>query len=234
MSTSREIEKRLDRIEKKLNDLLKVGTTHVAVLQDKSGSMSGRQQDVISGFNEYIENLKNDENADKMRLTVTQFDTNYNVVHDDVSLSKVSKFNNDSYVVGGMTALYDAIGRTINNLKRVMKRDDRALVVIMTDGAENSSVEFNRKQITDLITGCQDEDNWTFVYLGADVDAFTGGTSIGIHGANTLTFDSYNHSGTYGSLSAATTGLTASPLRSSDTFIQDFYPQDEDKDTTSE
>jgi uncharacterized protein YegL len=223
------IEERVKALEEKV---LPTGRIHVAVVQDRSGSMGGRENDVINGFNEYLTELLKDENSEQMRLTLAQFDTEYNTLHEAVSLGDVKELNRDTYTPRGMTALYDAIGMTVETIQKQMKTGDRALMIIMTDGLENSSRKYNRDAITKLIKECQDSDQWTFVYLGADLDAFQGGTSIGIHGGNTLTFDSNDHSGTYRSLAGATAGYTSSGVTSSPAFVQDFIEPDPTNDVT--
>lgn len=181
---------RLERIEKELGLTSKIGTTHVGVVLDRSGSMGPRREATITGFNEYLNEIRGNEDADKMRLTLSQFDYEYNTLHEGAKLDAVEELTTETYVPRGSTALYDAIGRTVHKVKGDMKKNDRALIVIMTDGMENSSQEYDKKAITKLIEDCQGEGNWTFVYLGAGIDAFADGTGIGITGGNTFSYSS--------------------------------------------
>jgi hypothetical protein len=92
-----------------------------------------------------------------------------------------------------MTGLYDAVGKTINDveseLKKVKKsqRPDKILVAIVTDGGENASKEFTHSDIKKLIKK-KECDDWQFVFLAADQDAFSVGTSFGVRGGNTFTY----------------------------------------------
>lgn len=223
----KKIEERLDAIEKKIDRLFETGLTRVAILQDKSGSMSGKESDVIGGFNAYIDRLREEDNPEKIRVTVAQFDTAYEVQYENASLSEIGGLE---YSVRGGTALYDAFGRTIKALEKELRPQDKAIVVIITDGWENSSVEYNQSQIKALVESKQGEGNWTFVYLGADIDAFSGGTSIGIFGGNTFTFSGVKYNNMYQSLAGATSGLSSSNVTSTRTIVQDYNLSDEDKD----
>lgn len=221
--TKKELEAKVERLEAQIRELTgksSEGTLHVSMLQDKSGSMQGREQDVINGFNEYIGELKS-EDAD-IRFTLTQFDTTYRTLYESARLSSVRRLTSLDYQPSGMTALYDALGNTIQLVEREMRMGDRALIVVMTDGYENSSREHKQHTISDLVDKRQRQGNWTFVYLGADIDAFTGGTGIGIHAGNTLRFDKGNHAAMYRNLSSATVGYAASAQAATQDFAEDF------------
>lgn len=204
------IDKRLERIEEKLGIDTKK-TTRIAVVQDKSSSMGLRQDATISGFNEYVSDLVKDD-SDEAFLTLIQFDTRYRVELEDVPVAKVPELDKDSYMPNGMTALYDAVGRAINELKRNLNDGDRALVVIMTDGQENSSREFSATQIRELIKDCENEGNWTFVYLGAGKEAWSGGMNLGIKQDQHVLYggDAQSHKASYAGLSAGTRMLRSS------------------------
>ena len=101
------------------------------------------------------------------------------------------------------TPLYDAIGRTLSAARQEAPADAKKLCVILTDGLENASREYSRKQIFDLINACEKE-GWTFLYLGADHGVWEAGESLGVARDNTVSFCKSNIGDTFTSLSVAT------------------------------
>jgi hypothetical protein len=157
---------------------------HVSFLLDRTGSMSSCLQATISGFNEYTNTLKKDK-KNKYLFTLTQFDSkSIDTIQNKVTIAKVIKLDAKNYRPRDCTNLYDAIGKTITELGK----EKDVLFVIQTDGQENASKEFTREKISELIKQ-KESDGWTFVYLGANQDAWSVGQSFGINGANTFTYD---------------------------------------------
>ena len=147
---------------------------------DRSGSMHGSEKDTIGGFNSFIENQKQKEV--KAKVTTVLFDHGYEVLYKRKDLYEVEELTENEYYVRGTTALLDAIGRTITSMDRQI--DNQVLFVITTDGYENSSKEFTKKQIKNMIS-CH---NWEFIYLGADIDSYSEASMIGIRGDRTANF----------------------------------------------
>ena len=147
----------------------------IVFLLDRSGSMGGLESDTIGGYNSYLEKQK-DKNA---KVTTVLFDDQYEILHDRVDIKKVKKLTNDEYYVRGCTALLDAIGKTINYIDSCKPK--KVIFVITTDGLENASREFNKKQIKKLI---KKHENWEFIYIGAGIDSYAEGSSIGIRESN--------------------------------------------------
>lgn len=158
---------------------------------DETGSMWSVRDATIDSFNEYIQSLKlrPANEANKIRFTLTQFNSSKTqVVCNAVPLMEVRKLTRDTYNPDFVTPLYDAIGSTITSMEHEAKGAN-VLCVIQTDGFENASKEWDRQKIFNLITQKQRE-GWTFVFLGADQDAWAAGGQIGIPQLNTL---SYSH-----------------------------------------
>ena len=145
----------------------------VVFILDKSGSMSGSEDNTISSFNEYLEKEK--KNKFNTKITTVLFSDNYKLLHNRVEVSKVKDLTHEDYYVGGFNALYDALGNTINSFDR--KETDKVLFIIITDGYENASREFDNKKIRKLIKNHSD---WEFIYIGADIDSYASGGAIGI------------------------------------------------------
>ena len=153
----------------------------VVFVLDKSGSMSGSEDSTISSFNEYLEKEK--KNNYKTRITTILFSDDYSYLYKGADVSKVSPLTRDDYFVGGCTALYDAIGSSINYIDRC--DTDKVLFIIITDGYENASKEFDKEKIRGMI---KDHSNYEFVYIGADIDSYSSGGSIGIKSDNIANF----------------------------------------------
>ena len=149
----------------------------VVFILDKSGSMSGSEENTISSFNEYLDKEK--KNKFKTTITTILFSDNYEYLHNSIDVKKVNPITHDDYRVGGCTALYDALGNTINSIDK--KDSDKVLFIIITDGYENASKEYNNNNIRDLIKKHKD---WEFIYIGADIDSYAAGSRIGIKKEN--------------------------------------------------
>jgi len=165
----------------------------VSFVLDETGSMMGVKEQTISGFNEYVDTLKKEADSNKLRFTLTKFNSDkVEIVHDSVKMSKVGHLTDDTYQPAALTPLYDAIGRTIRSLEKNLKakkKKTKALVVIQTDGAENHSKEFNRTGIFKLIDK-KKKDGWTFAFLGADQDAYAASRKIGIPQGSSMSYAS--------------------------------------------
>ena len=153
----------------------------VVFILDKSGSMSGAEDSTISSFNEYLEKEK--KKNYKTRITAILFSDDYSYLYKGADVSKVSPLTRDDYFVGGCTALYDTIGSSINYIDSC--DTDKVLFIIITDGYENASKEFDKEKIRRMI---KDHSNYEFVYIGADIDSYSSGGSIGIKSANITNF----------------------------------------------
>jgi hypothetical protein len=147
---------------------------------DKSGSMQGIRQATISGFNEF-KNTQAAEEGDAF-FTLTLFDTEFATVCEAVPMREVPDLDAASYVPGGMTALYDAIGHTMRITDDFVaaNKPDQVLFVIMTDGEENSSREFTRDRIFQMIQDRQKLAEYEFIYLGANQDSYATSQAIGM------------------------------------------------------
>jgi hypothetical protein len=166
--------------------------TDISVVLDRSGSMISVVTDTIGGFNTFIDEQK--KQPGKALLTLAQFDTIYEIVHDGKAIKDVPLLTNETFVPRGGTALLDAIGNTINRTgKRLSdmpenERPGKVIVVILTDGEENSSREFTSSKISDLITLQRDTYKWEFVFLGANQDAIMTASQMGIPMASSMTY----------------------------------------------
>jgi len=180
--------------------------TLVAFVLDKSGSMSSVRQATISGFNEYVGTLRKDKKS-KYAMSFTLFDTNVEKRHVNEPLSSVENLTEVNYRPDGMTALYDAAMQTITETEKVAKKGQPVLCVIMTDGEENSSKEYTEKDLK-AKTGELEKKGWTFVFLGANQDAWAVGQKFGMSQANVANYHS-TVAGTRGAFAAVAMNTVA-------------------------
>ena len=171
---------------------MKDNYTHIVMVLDRSGSMQSIKNDVIGGFNQFLEDQKKVDG--QASLTLAQFDDVYEVLEDFTDLQKAKSLNENTYVPRSMTALYDAIGKTINvvgNKLSDMKESDRPnkiIFVVITDGFENASQEFKQSQIQDMVQHQQDNYNWDFVFLAANQDAVLTGKAMNFSDQSSMTY----------------------------------------------
>lgn len=194
--------------------------TMICILLDRSGSMQGQEDDVVGGVNAFIEEQK--ALPDPATIALVRFDSlAVERFRPMGPLSEAKPIERSDFAPRGGTPLLDAVGRTIAELDEDWKREqpERCVMVIVTDGQENQSIEFTRDKVKGLIKARQDSGKWAFVYLGADVDAFTEASNIGIPMANAAgwTKTSAGISAMYSAASGATrmmreTGQTVASL----------------------
>jgi len=158
--------------------------TEIVVVLDKSGSMGSVREDTIGGFNTFLQDQK--ELPGEAVLTLTMFDTEYSFVERGTLLENVQPLSNETYAPGGLTALLDAVGKTINDVvsrHATLPEDEKpgkVVFVVLTDGEENSSREITKKSELVKMVKKQEEDyEWEIVFLGADIDAWGDGSSMG-------------------------------------------------------
>lgn len=164
---------------------MKKNLTELVFILDRSGSMSGLEEDTIGGFNSMMQKQKK-EPGDALVTTVL-FNGRKVMIHDRVHMQDVPPMTEKEYFVGGSTALLDAVGWTVSHIEEIhhyVRTEDvpeRTLFVIITDGMENSSRHYSMKQIKTMIEKRQKMDGWEFLFLGANIDAEDTAERIGIH-----------------------------------------------------
>ncbi|RUL49819.1 vWA domain-containing protein [Lysinibacillus antri] len=170
---------------------MKTNCTELVFILDRSGSMAGLESDTIGGFNAMLSKQK--EAQGEAIITTVLFNDEYELLHDCIHVNGVAPLTTKDYEVGGTTALLDAIGLTIQKIKKAQKATmkeacaDKVLFVITTDGMENSSQEYNYKKIKALIEQ-QKEVGWEFIFLGANIDAIGMASKMGIDQENAVEY----------------------------------------------
>lgn len=170
----------------------KPGFADITIVLDRSGSMESIADDTIGSFNAFLKDQQKEPG--QAQLSLVLFDHEYTPVHSAVPLASVPRLTAATFQPRGSTALLDAIGRTIlatgQRLSAMpeLERPERVVFVIITDGQENSSREFTRERIFEMIAHQRDAYAWHFEFLGANQDAIQAAGHIGIPAADALTY----------------------------------------------
>ncbi len=197
---------------------------------DRSGSMNSMIDTAINGFNEFLIEQKSVEG--KALVSTILFSTDNNFLYEDMDVKNCYLLNKDNYNPGGMTALYDAIGLSINkeidklgNIP-IEERPEKTLCVILTDGFENRSVKFNKEQIKKLIGEMREDFNWEFIFLAANEEASTTAETMGISKGNSYSFtnNSRGLEDAYKGVSFATTNYRTKSVKL-DNLMEDYIEE---------
>ncbi len=148
---------------------------------DRSGSMSGMTEEVIGSFNHFINEQKKEEGNAFVTLVI--FDNQIETVYKHIDINEVPKLDSSTYFARGMTSMYDGIGTAITGVAA-----ENAMVLINTDGYENSSKEYSGKQIGELIKK-REAQGWDFIFLGADIDTSAEAQKFGMDTSKSFAYD---------------------------------------------
>lgn len=172
---------------------MKTDYTHISFVLDRSGSMQSLRTDTIGGFNRFLEDQQTVPG--KATMTLVQFDTmGIDTMQNATDIKSVPKLSMETYVPRDGTPLYDAIGKTIEETGAFLKntsesdRPAKVVFVVMTDGMENASTKFDLKRVREMIEHQKTAYKWEFVFMGANIDSYAVGGSVGVAGANTMNF----------------------------------------------
>jgi len=201
---------------------------YVTLILDETGSMQDCKGAAIAGFNEYLATLR--QIPTPVHFTFTLFNSGrLDVCHRHQLVAQVPNLTEDTYRPEASTPLYDAIGQTLAAADREAPPESKKLFVILTDGLENASREYTHEGIVRMMKDYERQ-GWTFVYLGADHDAWAAGGDLGIAGDNTISFCRRDTGRTFDKLGEATTAyLSSQPGQPTEGFWKDAGPVPKDK-----
>lgn len=206
---------------------MKTGYTHITILLDRSGSMTSAAPDVRGGIATFIDEQK--KVPGDCTISINQFDGEFQTDYNFANIQDVE--SNIKFEPRGYTALYDGIGRAINQTGARLdelnesEKPEKVIFVIFTDGAENASREFSYNDIKELVTKQTETYSWSFTFLGANIDAMATGSSLGFSLGSTIDYDVSKTKDVYSMLSSKT-----ALYRSSSDASMDF--NDDDRKTS--
>lgn len=215
--------------------------TLITMIIDESGSMHSAWESTIAGFNEFVDGQRSAEaSVGAGFLSLIKFDAPHiKTVYVNRPLNEVPKLDKTSYTPNGGTNLLDAIGQAINSvnaeLAKVKKKDRPGVIItIMTDGQENASRSFTSGQIKEMVKAAEAAD-WTFTFLGANIDSFAVGSTFGMNVQNTVNYSTANMNATMAAVSASTTRMRSAKLSGTSTvdlYASGLYTDEEKKNMT--
>ena len=206
-------------------------TVHIHFLLDRSGSMASMAPDVVGGFNGFLANQQ--AQPGRGRMTLVQFDSGdpFEVLTDGLDLSRVRPLSDRTFQPRGGTPLWDAVGELITRAsvraeyRRVLrKRAEETVVAVYTDGEENQSVRFSDSDVRRLIEA-KKEEGWTFVFLGAGLDAYAEGGRIAVGVGSTQSFAPDGHGArlAFSELDHHMSVFRAAPAAARPAMKEDFF-----------
>jgi len=172
------------------------GYVDVSIILDRSGSMYNKEEGTINGFNELLRTQK--KIPGKCTISLFQFDHEYLEIYKNINIHDAKELNKETYVTRGSTALLDAVGKAINdrgnyfNGLQEHEKPEKVLIVIMTDGEENSSTEFSKSKIKETIEHQRSKYGWEIMFIGAGIDSFTEAGGMGVSKGYTYNVSSNN------------------------------------------
>ena len=178
---------------------MKKNLTELVMILDRSGSMSGLENDTIGGYNGMLK--KQRETEGEVLVSTVLFDHKIEVLHDRVPLDKVTEMTAKDYYVRGCTALLDAVGGAIHHIGNVHKyareedRPEKTIFVITTDGMENASRQYSYDRVKQMVKHEKEKYGWEFLFLGANIDAIETAGRFGISADRAANYNS-DHEGT--------------------------------------
>lgn len=151
--------------------------TQIVFLLDQTGSMYSCKEDTIGGFNQFLKDQKKDKSG-KLKFSLTLFNSaKIEKRYASVDIQEVSELSEKNYVPNHLTPLWDAIGKTIQDLPKAKD----VLFVILTDGHENYSKEFKTADAKRIIKEKEKDSGWKFLFLGADLSSFHDASNVGVN-----------------------------------------------------
>lgn len=169
---------------------MKHNHTDITIVLDRSGSMANVLDDTIGGFNRLLDDQKKEPGS--ASITLHQFDNVYETVIKGKDIKAAQPLTTKTFVPRGSTALIDAIGRSITDtgarLQAIPEQDRPAkvVVVIITDGQENASHEFQSQKVFEMIKHQKEKYNWEFVFLGSDQAGIQTAVNLGMNPGNIM------------------------------------------------
>lgn len=194
--------------------------TLVTVIIDASGSMNGIVDATLEGYNSFISKQREEEGTVLVSLVI--FDSEWGSKghklrlvrpYTALALGEVPVLTRDVYEANGGTPLRDAIGNGISQtddiLKTISTEDTDTLVVIITDGGENTSADYSGNLVKEMVKK-READGWTFIYMGANQDSWAETQHLGFQKGNVMNYAAEDiKDGAFAKVAAASTSYRA-------------------------
>ena len=159
------------------------------VIIDESGSMQSIKKEAIDSVNETVQTIRSAQKKHEEQehyVSLVTFNDDVKTIYECVPVDEVKELTNETYHPDCCTALYDAMGISLNALRKKVAEDDKVLVTVVTDGYENASKEYSGKAIKALVDELKGK-GWVFAYIGANQDVESVAATISI--TNVMNFE---------------------------------------------
>ena len=163
------------------------------IILDESGSMSSIYNETIQSMNEVLNGIRKDQEDHPEQhhyVTIVTFEGNgikgIKMRRDRVPIESVRDFTTHDYRPGGCTPLYDAMGKTLNDMEGLVHDEDRVMATVITDGMENASTEYSGRTVKTMVDRLRNK-GWVLAYIGANQDAIE--VARDLHIDNALNYD---------------------------------------------
>jgi uncharacterized protein YegL len=202
----------------------------VNFIQDRSGSMQSVWAETLSGFRKFVADLRVSAVRDGVDylFSLTTFDT---VVETPVAIQPIESV--DPAILAqhgprGSTALYDAVGSTIQNTDANRHGAEKIIIVIVTDGHENSSREWNKDNLHTAIDSRLKAGNWTFTYLGTQPETWDDAATLSLAAGAAARYTPTMAQAAYSALASSVSRLAADKSRlASESLMADYLSKAE-------
>jgi len=206
---------------------------------DQSGSMSGSEGPTIEGFNSQLktlQQLKKENPENEYLVSVTYFEDEVMEIMKFAPIEQIQILSRENYRPGGLTALLDGIGKSIESIRKNYDQEIRenlasVVMVILTDGGENASKFYTRNLVAEMIKELDVTGKWTFSFLGADLDAVQASNNLNIRKENIISFSKENYSGIMNQMSSSIRNYEN--MKSAGNMKSNLFDDIEDKDQRS-
>jgi uncharacterized protein YegL len=203
---------------------------------DQSGSMSGSEGPTIEGFNSQLktlQQLKKENPNNEYIVSVSYFEDEVMEIVKFASIEEIQLLSRENYRPGGLTALLDGIGKSIEAIRRKYDQEIRedlasVVMVILTDGGENASKFYTRNLIAETIKELDATGKWTFSFLGADLDAVSASDNLNIRRENIISFSKGNYDKVMQQMSSSIRNYEN--MKSSGNMKSDLFDDIDEKD----
>jgi Mg-chelatase subunit ChlD len=187
--------------------------SHITFVLDSSGSMAKIRDDTVGGFNSFLEDQRTEEGSASVSLY--EFNTTVETIYEGRRLTDAEELDEENYIPGGRTALYDAIVTAIDGTNSYLAsldagEPDSVVVVVLTDGKENAS-ETSQESVQGIVEYWREEFEWEFLFIGANQDAALTAERMGMDAQKSLDMD---HSGEGAEAAYDSTSARVSEVRS--------------------
>ena len=168
---------------------------HYVLVADSSSSMADQIDEVRDELNIQIEKMRKESDTDNNPCTFTlrTFDSEVKNVHVNIPIEDVPKITTGDYKAGGMTALFDAIGSTIESIgellgNRIDGEKETLAMIIFSDGGENVSTKYDRAKIAALLDKYQNRPGFNIAFVGCDPESFQDMDRVGFSSASRMMY----------------------------------------------